>query len=176
MNKQKEKERHQIFEREDGVLQESKSLVEKAKNGEVEIAELLKEFQSLSDNYGLMLGEAKLLTSVSDRLQTKLNKANEAMQKKNLEMKDYSHFLSQTRIRSQATTITVFIMAFLFVISDQITMPILKDGGGMIGFAVFLAKIGIVASLKPLEKLLERLLINKDFEKKLAEKDKASDR
>jgi hypothetical protein len=109
------------------------------------------------------LGEVKLLTSVSDRLQNKLNRANETVIKKSDELKETNDLLNKTKIGKKATTIILFASAIFFFTSEWLIDPLIDEmyaQGFMWGkSASFFLKFAVVFSLKPLEKILERFLL-----------------
>ncbi|UZR94125.1 hypothetical protein [Chondrinema litorale] len=122
--------------------------------------DLLGEYDSLSSNYGRLLGEVKLITSVSDRLQNKLNKANEKISEQNEKLTDTVNLLTKAKISRAATTIVLIIAVFLFMLSEGVLEPIVEGyvDNDIIGFAL---KAVIAILLKPIEMLIESILYKK---------------
>lgn len=149
----------QVFEKEHKILAATKVFLTKDIQ-EVSAQDFKQEYEVLSQSYEQLLGEVKLLTSVSDRLQNKLNRANETVIKKNDELKETNDLLSKIKVGKKATTIILFAAAIFFLVSEWLIDPILNESGNIWGYsASFILKFALICFLKPLEKILERFLL-----------------
>lgn len=149
----------QVFEKEHKILAASKSFLTKNIE-ETPAQEFKQEYEVLSQSYEQLLGEVKLLTSVSDRLQNKLNRSNETIIKKNDELKETNDLLDKVKVGKKATTIILFASAIFFLVSEWLIDPLLDETGSVWGYsASFILKFAIVFSLKPAEKILEKFLL-----------------
>jgi hypothetical protein len=147
----------QVFEKEHKILAASKNFMSKNVE-EISPQEFKSEYEVLSQSYEQLLGEVKLLTSVSDRLQNKLNRANETVIKKNEELKETNDLLNKNKVGKKATTIILFASAIFFLVSEWLIDPMIE--GSVWGYSIsFLVKLCLVFALKPLEKILERFLL-----------------
>ncbi len=149
----------QVFEKEHRILVASKNFL--AKNvEEISPQEFRQEYEVLSQSYEQLLGEVKLLTSVSDRLQNKLNRANETIVKKNDELKETNDLLNKTKIGKKATTIILIASAIFFLISEWLIDPLLNENGSLVGYSLsFILKLALFFALLPLVKILEKSLL-----------------
>lgn len=139
---------------------------------------LLDKYQVLCDKFERLLGEAKFLTSVSDRLQSKLNVANEKMKVQadeigkinndltvnNQVLQDTIDQLVKARVGRKATSIVLFFAIILFIISEGFLEPIVEKNidSPMVGF---MFKGGIALLLKPIDTLVERYLMRQNLKK-----------
>lgn len=154
----KHTEKYQVFERENEILQHSKALLEKPEM--LLERSWMEEYERLVECYAQLLGEVKLLTSVSDRLQNKLNKANENIARKNEELTQTLEMLKRERVSKQATSLVLVVAALFFVFSEIAIDPQLEESTRLFGFSgVIMLKIMVAIALKPLEVLLENLLL-----------------
>lgn len=162
----KQPEKYQVFEKENEILRHSKELL--AKTEMLSEQSWLKEYELLAQSYAQLLGEVKLLTSVSDRLQNKLNKANENIARKNEELTQTLDMLTRERAGKRATTIVLMLAALFFIISELVIDPQLQEGTRIFGASgVIMLKITVAIALKPLEVLLENLLLKTAARKKM---------
>ncbi len=162
----KQPEKYQVFEKENEILRSAKELL--AKPDMFPEQSWAKEYELLAQSYAQLLGEVKLLTSVSDRLQNKLNKANESIARKNDELTQTLEMLTKERVGKRATTIVLMLAALFFIISELIIDPQLQEGAKIFGASgLIMLKITVAIGLKPLEVLLENLLLKTAARKKM---------
>jgi len=118
MSKQQQQiDKNQVFEKENQILSYSKSILKKPVD-ELSATTLRQEYEQLSQSYAQLLGEVKLLTSVSDRLQNKLDKANENVNKKESELNKLLGVMSESKIAHNVTNIVFVLFVALFFIVD----------------------------------------------------------
>ncbi|WP_250630537.1 hypothetical protein [Rhodoflexus caldus] len=162
----KQPEKYQVFEKENEILRNAKELL--AKPDMLPEHSWVKEYELLAQSYAQLLGEVKLLTSVSDRLQNKLNKANESIARKNDELTQTLDMLTKERVGKRATTIVLMLAALFFIISELVIDPQLQEGAKIFGASgLIMLKITVAIALKPLEVLLENLLLKTAARKKM---------
>jgi len=149
----------QIFEKEHRILAASKVFLEKDFK-EVSSEELRQEYEVLSQTYGELLGEVKLLTSVSDRLQNRLNRANETVVKRNEELKEAQDLLNKTKIAKKATNIILVAAVMFYLVSEWMVDPLVANLGSLWGHSLSLfLKFGLAISLPFAKKVLEHFLL-----------------
>lgn len=171
MSKRSRKTQH-VFEKESEFLDHSEEVLAKASDLTQEA--LFAEYQLLSEQYARLLGDAKLVTSVSDRLQNKLNnaseqvmQANEKVSAQNEKLKQTIALLREARVGKKATTIVLLLAIILFLVSEAFIEPQIEKvvDDWYIGL---LLKGVIAVSLKPLEALVEKFLYRKSLETEIA--------
>ncbi len=160
-----------VFQAEIDFLNEVRALAE----DENIPAEKVKEnYKLLCDKYDRLIGEAKLLTSVSDRLHSKLNEANEKLKKQSDEinkinddlkvnnqlLQDTIDQLVKAKVGRKASSIVLLIAIILFIISEGVLEPFVEErvGNASIGF---IFKLGIAVLLKPIDVLVERYMMRR---------------
>jgi hypothetical protein len=117
-------------------------------------------YEDLCRNYEDLLNQGKLITRVSDRLQNKLNNANEATAQKNIELQKTIDELTKTKISKKAITIVLILAIFLFILSEVIIDPFIEKYSN--SFLLSLFSKGVIALLlKPLESFVESSLLHK---------------
>jgi len=143
-------------------------------------ADKVKEnYKLLCDKYDRLIGEAKLLTSVSDRLHAKLNEANEKLKKQSDEinkinddlkvnnqlLQDTIDQLVKAKVGRKASSIVLLIAILLFIISEGVLEPLVEErvGNTSIGF---IFKLGIAVLLKPIDVLVERYMMRRALNKR----------
>ncbi|MCS7019275.1 MAG: hypothetical protein RMJ87_09610 [Cytophagales bacterium] len=165
MNKQPEK--YQVFEKENEILRHSKDVL--ASPELLSAQAWQQEYERLAQSYAQLLGEVKLLTSVSDRLQNKLNKANENIARKNEELTQTLEMLTRERIGKRATTIVLILAAFFFIVSELVIDPQLQQSAKIFGASgLIVLKVTVAIALKPIEMILENLLLKTAVRKKMS--------
>ena len=117
MAKQQQVDKSQVFEKENQILSYSKSVLKKPVE-ELSVNTLKDEYEQLSQSYAQLLGEVKLLTSVSDRLQNKLDKANDNVAKKETELDKTVEVMHQYKTANTVTNIVFILFVALFFIVD----------------------------------------------------------
>lgn len=165
-----------VFRNEMQILEELKKVLNQ---GDVSNELFREKYQILCDKYERLLGEAKFLTSVSDRLQSKLNVANETLTKQSDEINTINNDLTvnnqilqdtidqlvKARVGRKATSIVLFFAIILFIISEGLLEPIVEENvdSQLVGF---MFKGGIALLLKPIDTLVERYLMRQNLKKK----------
>ncbi len=160
-----------VFQAEIDFLNEVRALAE---NDSIPPETVKDNYKALCVKYERLIGEAKLLTSVSDRLHSKLNEANEKLKRQsdeinkiNDDLKVNNNLLQDTidqlvkaKVGRKASSIVLLIAIILFIISEGVLEPFVeqKVGNEQIGF-VF--KLGIAILLKPIDVLVERYMMRK---------------
>lgn len=162
--------RSDIYRSEYEKLDEIKSYLVTVEDEESKSIEVLKE---LVISYDDLLGQVRLITRISDRLQKKLNSANDKLEDQNNQLNIMNDQLRQTindlveaRLSKKATTIVMIAAVALFLLSEAFLEPWIDSyafnhfakGAFYIGLGI---KAVIAISIKPLESLLERRLISR---------------
>ena len=169
------KEKQQIFEKEELILREAQNILESS--DEMPTEQLKKNYKALAESYEQLLGEVRLLTSVSDRFQLKLNKANESIEKKNSELKLTSEEFTSTKAAQEVAYVMLVIVCFLFLVTEGLFDPFLLNGFNLYlipidetdpdkyrtlnpnGFVTtFVIKVLIILALIPLRKFVGKVL------------------
>ena len=158
-----ETKKDNIFGKEENVSSHVKEVIGSITTRSPE--NIISEYTFLSKSYEELLGQTKLVTSVSDRLQGKLNRAYDKIQKfnsdlesKNIELQETIDELTKARASKKAATIVIVLAVLLFLISEGIIEPTVEANttNPYIGFAFK----GVIALLiKPLETLVEKQLL-----------------
>ncbi|GAA5031065.1 hypothetical protein GCM10011506_21470 [Marivirga lumbricoides] len=160
-----------VFQAEIDFLHEVRALAEDQTIPEAKVKE---NYKALCNKYERLIGEAKLLTSVSDRLHSKLNEANEKLKKQfdeinkiNDDLKVNNQLLQDTidqlvkaKVGRKASSIVLLIAIILFIISEGLLEPLVEQefGNDQIGF---IFKLGIAILLKPIDVIVERYMMRK---------------
>lgn len=137
--------------------------------GEMSLSEqeLKTEYIRLLDNFEEAVGQMRLITKVSDKIQKKLDKLNAALDQKNQEL-DYKNKeltktiqeLTQARAGKIATTIVLFIAMALFIVEEILVEPLITNyisDKQLISMGI---KLLLILLLKPAETLLENLFLS----------------
>lgn len=163
--------RSSVFQKELEYLEEARSLAEENSTTPDQIQA---GYQDMLSKYERLLGEAKLLTSVSDRLHHKLNLANdklteqsEEINKINEDLKVNNQILQDTvdqlmraRVSRRAGTIVLVIAILLFIVSEGFLEPIVEQRTN--NFYVGLGfKFLIAVLLRPIDFFTEKYLMKR---------------
>ena len=164
-----------VFEEELKVLKHSKAFLE---NDELTLDQCKRELEGLQKHYDELLDQTKLITKVSDRLQKKINKANDDLESKNVELQESLDALTKARVGRKATTITLIVVVVLFLITEAWIEPYIEDfaavnfqGDYATTFASLGAKAAIALLLRPIEKVVENRLMKREAERLSLEKE-----
>ncbi|WKV11603.1 hypothetical protein [Marivirga harenae] len=160
-----------VFQAEIDFLNEVRALAE---DDNIPTEKVKENYKLLCDKYDRLIGEAKLLTSVSDRLHAKLNEANEKLKKQSDEinkinddlkvnnqlLQDTIDQLVKAKVGRKASSIVLLIAILLFVLSEGFLEPFVEErvGNEQIGF---IFKLGIAVLLKPIDVLVERYMMRR---------------
>jgi Rad3-related DNA helicase len=160
------------------VFHKEASILEKVKQdiGDESISKetLEKSYQDLASHYEKLLKETKVLTSVSDRLHTKLNDANqqlniqkneigevnEELQLNNQVLQDTINMLMKAKVGQKASSIVLLIAIVLFIFSEWFIEPIIEENTTSEYTGLFLKGI-IALLLKPIDIVIERFLMRR---------------
>lgn len=157
-------EKEEVFYK--GVLKDKESIDE---NNPLKV-----NFNKLSDAYGSLLDEARIITSVSDRLQNKLNRTYDKLQEQSEEINKINtelaynndqlqttvDELTKVKVSRKAATIVITLAIILFLVSEGLIEPIIEKEieGPVVGFLLK----GIIALLiKPIEVVVEKYLMRR---------------
>ena len=162
-HKSSRKKRQDVFENEKKILKRAQQINEQ----ELDPTTLAKEYKILYKNYAQLLGDARLVTSVSDRLQNKLNRtneelntANEKITAKNKQLGQTIQQLKEAKVGRKATTIVLLLAVVLFLISEAFIEPQIESA--INDWYIGLVIKGLIALLiKPIEIIVERILVRK---------------
>lgn len=158
----KQQNNNQVFEKEDQILAYSKSITEKASE-ELSAHAVRGEYQTLTENYGKLLDEVKLLTAVSDRLQRKLNKANENVIKKNAEVKESAERLHKAHADRRAIFIATIVGLSFIVVSEALVESHIEQLFDTRPTLILTSiKVGIAVLMYPVKKIIELTFVKTD--------------
>lgn len=145
----------QVFEKEDQILIYSKSVIEETPK-QFHNEQIYTEYKNLTENYGKLLDEVKLLTAVSDRLQRKLNKANETVIRKNTEVKDSTERWHQANADRKATFIATIVGLAFIILSEALIEPHIENRFSVRPTLILTSiKVGIILLMYPVKKIVE---------------------
>lgn len=157
-----------VFGEELELLKSSRSFL---KNESITLAECKDELTHLQKSYDELLDQTKLITKVSDRLQSKINKSNEELEGKNIELQESLDALTRAKLSRKANTITLIVVFALFMLTEALVEPWMEESvaiyfkGGTFLFLILSAKAVVALMLRPIEKLVEKYLYRKEQEK-----------
>ena len=165
------KKRRNVFEKEEELL---KTTLELSESEKFRKDPLLDEYKKLSSAFSKLLDEAILITSVSDRLQNKLNRAHDKLQaqseeinKINTELAYNNEQLQKTvdeltkvRVSRRAATYVIVLAMILFLVSEGLIEPHIEaqTDNALIGLSL---KLLIALIIKPIEAVVEKLLMKR---------------
>lgn len=169
-----------IYVREVNELQRAKQIAERLDLYEYDLKE---EYIRLLQNFEESIGQMRLITKVSDKIQKKLDKVNAALDQKNRELDAKNqelqktiNELTQARAGRTATTIVLILALVLFFIEEILLEPIIEANFGDNAWASVSTKLLIVLLLKPFEMISENLALSflrkkhaKDQKEKISE-------
>ena len=163
--------RSSVFQKELDFLEEARRI---ANGPEPSVDELKAGYHDILSKYERLLGEAKLLTSVSDRLHHKLNQANDKLHEQadeintinqdlkvnNQILQDTIDQLTRARVSRRAGTIVLTIAILLFIVSEGFLEPYVEQQTD--NFYVGLGfKLIIALMLRPIDFFTEKYLMKK---------------
>ena len=160
-----------VFNDELVTLKKSRKFLER---DDITLDECKLELTSLQNSYDELLDQSKLITKVSDRLQKKINKANDELGEKNEQLQESLDALTKARVGRRATTITLIVVITLFLFTEAVLEPPIErfaentfsdyfESAPLI--LALLAKGVIALSLRPIEKVVEKRLMKKEAER-----------
>ncbi len=130
----------------------------KENSGENNLAE---EYEDLVDEYEDLLEQAYFLTRIGDRLQRKLENSNRELKQTNEKLAETIDRLTEVKISRKARTVIMISALALFLLIEGLVEP-LVDANSRNFYASLAAKGVIALSIKPLETLLERIMLKKE--------------
>jgi len=161
-----------IYQREIDFIEKSKAFLKKSGYSR---EELQLEYKQLLENYEELVGQVKIITKISDRLQKKLNKTNEKLEVTNNKLHDTNIKLNETidalteaKIGRKAGTIVMMVAIGLFIISEWWIEPYIERlyGEGLVGLGL---KLVVAILIKPGEDLTNKYMLKKARKKQLEE-------
>jgi hypothetical protein len=165
-------EKDNIYQRELENLEQAKAFLKRPEYSKMDIQ---LEYKKLVENYDELIGQVKIITKISDRLQNKLNKTNEKLELTNEELNDTNIKLNETidalaeaRIGRKAATIVLFVAILLFMISEAWIEPIIERS--ISNFWVGLGlKLVVAILIKPGEDFANKYMLKRARKKQLIE-------
>ena len=170
------KDKGNVFEKEFEYLKEINLFIKEELSGEEENNKYKETLLSLSQRYEETLDESRLITRVSDRLQRKVDNANQKLEENNIELQQTVDALTKARVGRKATTIVLAIAVILFLLVEGILETIIDDWADStfttrdyktpisLGIKLMLALL-----LRPIEVLVEKGLMKNVAKKKMEE-------
>jgi hypothetical protein len=160
--REKNSSRGHVFEQEALMLEHATSVSSQA--SQLPKQQLAEEYRQLMEQYEQLVGDARLVTSVSDRLQNKLNNANEQIMAQNEKLRQTIQLLQEARVGKKALTIVLLLAVLLFLISEAFIEPRIE--AVVDDWYIGLLLKGLIAVLlKPLESIVEKLLYQRTIRK-----------
>jgi hypothetical protein len=161
----------EVFSEEFICANKAKEVIENQDNFSKD--QIIEEFKKLHGSFEQLMGDATMITSISDRLQNKLNSANELMKmqaeeisKQNSELDTKNKALTETieeltkaRVGRQAATITLVLFVVLFITEEILIGPQIDNLTNNNQVYSALIKGAIALLLKPLEGFVESQLL-----------------
>ena len=162
-----------IYQREIENLEQSKKFLQSSNYSQVE---LQLEYKKLVENYEELIDQVKIITKISDRLQNKLNKTNDALENSNIQLNNLNRQLNETidqlteaKIGRKAGTIVMILVLALFLISEAFIEPII-DRAFPDNFLVGLGlKLVVAILIKPGEDFTNKYMLRQARKKQIEE-------
>lgn len=158
-----------VFDNETQYLKQAKLVLAQADQS---AESLRQEYEVLIAQYEKLLGDSSVITKISDRLQNRLNRANDKLEassreikRKNELLQDAIKELTKARVSKRATTIVFMAAIILFIISEVFLEPIVDayfQDDVYINIAI---KGSIALLLKPIDYLVEWYLLRDTMRK-----------
>ncbi len=164
-----------IYQNELDNLEQSKEFL---KRNDYSQMELQLEFKKLVEHYEELVDQVKIITKISDRLQKKLNKTNDALESSNNQLAELNNQLNETidqlteaKIGRRASTIVLFIAIGLFVISEVLLEPIIDDVFKDNAFVGLALKLVVAILIKPGEDFANKYMLKQARKKQMKEQE-----
>jgi predicted nuclease with TOPRIM domain len=162
-----------IYQREIENLEQSKNFLKKSDYSKLE---LQLEYKKLVENYEELIDQVKIITKISDRLQKKLNKTNEALENSNNQLAELNYQLNETidqlteaKIGRRAATIVMIVAIALFIISEAFIEPQIDKMFPNNFLAGLGLKLIVAILIKPGEDFANKYMLRKARKKQLEE-------
>ena len=164
-----------IYQNELNNLDQSKNFLKREDYSQME---LQLEFKKLVENYEELIDQVKIITKISDRLQKKLNKTNDALENSNTQLGDLNNQLNQTidqlteaKIGRKAGTIVMFLAIGLFIISEVVLEPIIDEAFKDNAYVGLFLKLIVAILIKPGEDFANKYMLKKARKQQMMEQE-----
>ena len=165
--------RKNVYSREIEVYKKAQEFLDQE---DVATEDFKPQYIDLVSEYKEILDQAKLITKVSDKLQNKLNNANEALAVKNFELQKTIDELTKARAGRRATTIVFILGIVFFILSDGLIdiyiIPTLFSGSANNNLVSLLIKGVFALLLKPIESFVEKRLLTLAYKQESEKKER----
>lgn len=166
MERSRRSNKRNVYEREANVLKEAREL---SVDETISLEEKEQLFKELCVQYEDLLDQCKLITKVSDRLQKKINTANEKLEEKNVELQLTIDALTKARVGRKAATFALIIAGLLFLIIEGLIEPSIEDwavshnhwGENTVFYTSLGIKLVLALLIKPIEMIVERTMLKR---------------
>jgi len=162
-----------IYQNELDNLDQSKKFLQRENYSQMEMQ---LEFKKLVENYEELIDQVKIITKISDRLQKKLNKTNDALESSNVQLADLNNQLNKTidqlteaKIGRKAGTIVMFLAIGLFIISEVILEPIIDKAFVDQKYVGLALKLVVAILIKPGEDFANNYMLKKARKQQMKE-------
>jgi hypothetical protein len=164
MNRQSEL--YQVFEKENLILARAKEVVTQAQQDGAGADPMCAEYELLTKSYAQLLADVKLLTSVSDRLQARIDKARLQTSRRDDELEQVQAKLARSQAGERAFMMVMLLAALFFVVSEwAIDPPLAHQSGVLGGQAAVVLKLAVAVALYPVARWfqnnLQKTTVNK---------------
>ena len=154
----KRKRKENIYLKEKEKLQRAQDFLNSKENNNPQ--NVVKELQIITDDYEELLDQTVLITRISDRLQKKLDKTNDQLNDKNIELQNTIDDLVKAKVGRKATTIVFIFALILFVFSEALIEPYIESYANDIYLSLAIKAL-IAMSIKPVEMLVENTMLKR---------------
>lgn len=173
--KGRKKDKGNVFEKEFAYIKEVNAFLKEETITTEEDSKYRDKLVALSQRYEETLDESRLITRVSDRLQRRLDNANQKLEENNVELQQTVDALTKARVGRKAATIVLAIAVVLFLLVEGVLEPRIDDFVSenfspdyttpfSLGVKLILALF-----LRPIEVLVEKALMRDVAKKKMSE-------
>jgi hypothetical protein len=154
----RQSEVYQVFEKESLTLARAKEVLAQSAP-QMSNEPMFAEYELLTKSYAQLLGDLKLLTSVSDRLQAKVDKAKQQTTRKETELEQGLAQLEREKTGRRALALVMGLSAIFFVVSEWVLDPQLQQHPELLGgHGAAVVKLLVALALYPLSRMLENNL------------------
>ncbi len=173
--KGRKKDKGNVFEKEFTYIKEVNEFLKNEAVPTDEDSKYREKLVALSQRYEETLDESRLITRVSDRLQRRLDNANQKLEENNIELQQTVDALTKARVGRKATTIVLIIAVILFLLVEGVLEPIIDDFVEINLSKEYKTPISLVVKLilalflRPIEVIVEKALMKDVANKKMSE-------
>ena len=164
-----------IYQNELNNLEQSKKFLQREDYSQME---LQLEFKKLVENYEELIDQVKIITKISDRLQKKLNKTNDALENTNTQLAELNNQLNQTidqlteaKIGRKAGTIVMVLAIGLFIVSEVLLEPIIDAAFKNNAYVGLFLKLIVAILIKPGEDFANKYMLKKARKEQMKEQE-----